>query len=348
MMKRILITGGSSSVGLQIIQQLLSAKQDYQISVLDLESKQAKKELIPFQEKIQIFWGDICCAQTVKQACSNQDVVIHLAAIALPLAGRKAQLTTATHINGTKNVIQALEEQCNNAFLLYGSSVAVYGNRISNPNIQVGDPLQPSIGDQYAKANIQAEELIQASQLNWSIFRLSATFGVNNHQISSLMFHIPLYTPLEFTTTDDAARAFVHAIEHHEILNNRIFNLGGGESCRLCYKDFINKQFEANGLGHLMFPKYTFAEKNFHCGHYIDGDQLEHILKFRRDSTTSYFQRVNRSVPALQKIITSLIRPFIKWRLISLSEPLQATRTKNKAKLSRYFLPTTVLRILQE
>lgn len=348
MMKRILVTGASSNVGLQVIQQLLAAKQDYQISVLDIESKQNKKKLVPFQENIQIFWGDICCAQTVKQACKNQDIVIHLAAIVPPLADKKAQFNTSININGTKNIIQALEEQCNHTFLLYGSSVAVYGNRIFNPNIQVNDPLQPSIGDEYAKTTVQTEELIQASQLNWSIFRLSATFRVNNHQISSLMFHIPLNTPIEFTTTDDAARAFVHAIEHHKTLNHRIFNLSGGESCRLCYKDFVNRQFEANGLGHLMFPKYTFAEKNFHCGHYIDGDQLEHILKFRRDSTDSYFQRLDHSVPTIQKLIASIIRPFIKWRLISLSEPLQATRTKNKAKLSRYFLPTTVLRILQE
>ena len=70
----------------------------------------------------------------------------------------------------------------------------------------------------------------------------------------------------------------------------KIFNLGGGEKCRLTYRQLLEKKaFELYGLGKLNFHPKTFAEKNFHCGYMVDSDDLEGILKFRTHTLNDYF-----------------------------------------------------------
>lgn len=53
--------------------------------------------------------------------------------------------------------------------------------------------------------------------------------GANNHKISGLMFHMPLDTPMEITTSEDTGGAFANAVTERTELSGRIFNLGGGE-----------------------------------------------------------------------------------------------------------------------
>jgi nucleoside-diphosphate-sugar epimerase len=138
-------------------------------------------------------------------------------------------------------LIRGLERFSPKAFLLYSSSISVYGDRLKDPNIYKTDPLLPSLGDEYAKTKIAAEDIIQSSRLKWSIFRLTAIMG--GHKISKLMFHMPLATKMEICTPADTARAFVNAIEHRNKIEGKIFNLGGGESCRCTYLEFLDRSF---------------------------------------------------------------------------------------------------------
>src|SRR5690554_4705470 len=250
----------------------------------------------------------------------NVDFIIHLAAIIPPLADEKPELAFQVNVEGTKNLISVLEEHAKNAFFLYASSVSVYGDRLENPMIKVGDPLQPSVGDEYAKTKILAENALQNSQLDWSIFRLSAIMGADNHKISGLMFHMPLATSMEITTPRDTPRAFVNAVGKREELSKQIFNLGGGEECRISYHDFLSRSFEIFGLGELDFPKNAFANHNFHCGYYADGDDLEEILQFRRDNIESYFKEVKKSVSLLIRFFKCIFNWSVKKQLIIQSD----------------------------
>src|SRR5690606_18166200 len=167
-----------------------------------------------------------------------------------------------------------------------------------------------------------------------TIFRLAAIMG--GHKMSKLMFHQPLDTSLEIATPQDTARAFVKAISKQEQLSERIFNLGGGESCRIDYEGFLERSFEIFGLGKLDFPKGAFAEKNFHCGFYEDGDDLENILHFRKHSLEDYFEMEKEKYSSLKKFGASLFRKPIKYFLLKQSEPLKALR-ENDQKLKKQF-----------
>ena len=333
-MKRILLTGASGTVGLETLKHLVK-NPNYEITVFDIKTPRSVKKLMPFKDCVEIVYGDISNYSEVEKVSQNKDVAIHLAAIIPPAADINPELAYRINVQGTENLIQALEKKSPQCYLLFSSSISVYGDRLSNPKISVSDDLKPSLGDQYGETKVLCEKSIQNSNLSWSIFRLAAIMG--NHKISKLMFHMPLDTPMEICTPKDTGRAFANAIVFKDQLENRIFNLGGGEDCVISYRSFLAKMFEAFGLGDANFPEKAFAEKNFHCGIMFDGNQLDEIIHFRRQDLTDYFEMVNQKVNPIQKKLTFLFRTIIKRWLLSKSEPYQAYRRGNQVAMEHFF-----------
>ena len=259
---RILLTGASGTVGSATLAQLVVRGQ-HEITVFDIEGKKARKVFKPYQDSIHTFYGDIANKADLTEACKNQDVVIHLAAVIPPLADDEPELAERVNTGGTGNLLECLQEYSPQAFFIYGSSISVYGDRLQDPYIKVGDPLVASVGDEYAKTKIAAEKLVQNSGLDYTIFRITAVFGANNHEISKLIFHMPLATPIEFITPEDAGKAFARAVEHQDDLRGQIFNLSGGAACQVIYRDFLTESFINAGLGRPGFPENSFATRNF-------------------------------------------------------------------------------------
>lgn len=336
----ILLTGATGGVGLGVLKEL-RARKAYNVTVFEIKSPQTKQALRPYRKIFNIVYGDIRNKKDVEKVSINQDVVIHLAALIPPLADEKPKLAYQINVEGTQNLIDALEKNSPNSFFLYSSSISVYGDRIKHPYIKVTDPLIPSKGDEYGLTKISAEKIIQESKLKWSIFRLAAIMG--KHKISKLMFHQPLNTQFEIATLSDTARAFVNAIEKTEKLEGRIFNLGGGAECRMSYEDFLKKSFEIFGLGELDFEEDSFAEKNFHCGFYEDGDDLEDILKFRKDTFETYFKKEKKKVSSIQYWFTSRLKRLIKSVLQRKSEPFLARKKKDKEAIEHFFIKNGIM-----
>ena len=331
--KNILLTGASGTVGFEVLKQLLE-KDCYNIVVFDKKTKLSVKKLMSFESRVKLIFGDITNPSDL-DGIVDIDVAIHLVAIIPPLADELPDLARRVNTQGTKNLIQQLEKQSPNAFFMYSSSISVYGDRIEQPYIKIGDRLMPSEGDAYAETKIAAEKSLQESQLDWTIFRLAAIMG--NHKISKLMFHQPLNTALEIATPRDTARAFVNGIEKQVSLSKTIFNLGGGESCRISYEHFLERSFAIFGLGEPDFPDHAFADKNFHCGYYEDGENLENIVHFRQDSLEDYFNMEAEKVSAFKKGAASLFKKPIKWYLLKKSEPYHAFKTQDAEQIQHYF-----------
>ncbi len=336
--KKILLTGASGTVGFEVLKQLYALNHMYDITVFDVKSTTATKKFKPFNEGVNIVYGNITNDDDLSIVCFDKDVVIHLAAIIPPLADDQPALSHQVNALGTEKLIRLLELHSPNAFFLYSSSISVYGDRLHNPMITTNDAINPSEGDEYAKTKILAENMIQNSNLDWSIFRLTAIMG--GHKISKLMFHQPLKTSLEIASPEDTARAFVNAIGKQAQLSKKIFNLGGGENCRIIYDDFLSQSFKILGLGELDFPPKTFAEKNFHCGYFQDGDTLNNILNFRNDTLDSYFENQRSMVSPLKKMLISFFKKPIKKYLQRQSEPL-AAYVNNDAKMIQHYFNNT-------
>jgi nucleoside-diphosphate-sugar epimerase len=336
-MKRILLTGASGAVGKEVLRQLCNSDIKTDITVFDKRTHYSKLFLTKFRNKVNVVFGDISVKKDISKVCSDKDIVIHLAAIIPPLADKNPLLAKAVNVTGTGNLVECIENQSPDAFFLYASSISVYGDRNSNPWIKVTDPLFPSDRDEYARTKIEAENIVKKSRLRWSIFRLTAVMGVNNHKPSELMFHMPLESMIEIATPGDTGRAFINAIDNADRLKGNIYNLAGGEKCRIIYKDFLSRSFEILGLGKLDFRENTFAGRNFHCGYYADGDILNNILDFRRESIDDYFIALGKNTTMIRKILTAVFRKIIKYSLQKKSEPLAAIESKNQTDIRHYF-----------
>jgi nucleoside-diphosphate-sugar epimerase len=335
--KNVLVTGASGAVGSALVHQLVEANTSFNITLFDRKTSSSVRSLRPFEKTCQVVYGDITHRADLEAVCRNQDAVIHLAAVIPPAADEFPDLAHAVNSKGTENLLHALEAGSPHAFFIYASSISVYGDRLENPWIQVSDPLIPSEGDAYAITKIEAEKTIRESALDWTIFRLTAIMG--RHKLTELLFHMPLDTPLEIATSGDTARAFVQALYHREELTGRIFNLGGGPACRIRYNAFLKQSFAIAGLGKLDFPPKAFAEKNFHCGYYRDGEVLEEILHFRKENLQDYFESMSRATHPVRRWVTRLFRRRIKRMLLNHSLPYKAYHMQDTRLMHRFFPP---------
>ena len=332
----VLLTGASGGIGFEVFQQLLNTEK-CNLAIFIRNSRKNKKRFKSYVEQVKIIYGDLSNEESLKQICEPYDTVIHLAAIIPPIAYKSELKTNEVNFLGTQLLIRHLENYCPKAFFMFSSSVAIYGDRLKNPEIRVSDPLHNDDEDFYVQSKIKAEKAVRNSRLDWTIFRLTAILGVNNHKITGLMFHMPLDTPMEITTPTDAARAFVNGLERKKMLSKKIFNLGGGKSFRTTYRELLAENFKINGLGKLNFPEKTFAEKNFHCGYMMDSDDLENILQYRRHTLSDYYRLNRDAVPIVRKYLTIPFRGLIKFFLRQMSEPLRASKSNVIKERERFF-----------
>lgn len=75
------------------------------------------------------------------------------------------------------------------------------------------------------------------------------------------MFQMPLDTPVEITTPEDTARAFVNAADKKNELNHKIFNLDGGEKNWILYCDMLAENFKIFGFGKIQPSRKSFRRK---------------------------------------------------------------------------------------
>lgn len=331
-MTNILLVGALGNIGFEVLKQLCK-KRDLNITILDIDSKKNRRKIRQFKNKINVIFGSIYNLNIVKQALKNQDIIIHLAAIIPPFTDRNAKLSYNVNYVGTKNIVHTIKEN-NHGFLLFASSIAIYGDRLENPYIQITDKLNPQ-NDYYAKLKIMCEEEITNSGIDYSIFRLTAIMGMPT--IDPLMFHMPLNTKMEIASSTDTARAFVNAIYHINELNKKIFNLSGGTQCRTTYQDFLKNMFNIYGFNFKYINKQAFANYNFHCGYYLDGDKLEDILHFRKDSLNSYYLKVKSHTNKFIKFLSRIFSKYIMYFLQKKSEPLLAKKTNNQSLIKKFF-----------
>lgn len=334
-MKRVLVTGASGEVGLKLVEMLLN-KTDYIVRVFSLPDRFSKRRLKRFLNRIEVAWGDITKVHQIGEAVNNCQAVIHLAAVLPPLADANPKLAEMVNVEGTKNLLGAMRLKSESPFILYASSVAIYGDRLQAPWIRVEDELKPSDDDYYAQTKIEAEDLVRKSGLDWTIFRLSAIMS-ENRKLDPLFFHMPLDTDIEVTSTRDAAYAMVKALSHQEQLSHRIFNLGGGPCCRASYREFLRENFARMGLDFSLVPEKAFAERNFHCGYYADSGDLEEILHFQRDCIRDLYARMEERVPNSQRFFSRVFQRIIISELLKRSDPWKARKELASAAARKFF-----------
>ncbi len=240
MSKRICIIGGASFVGRAIARQAIDA--GHQVTITTRHPARARDMRL---KGIQVKVADIVSGKGLDEAIQGNDCVINLVGLLFE-SGRNT--LEAEHIEGVKKVCVA----CENAHvpqLLHMSAL------LSEDAVKE---------NAYAKSKRQAEDIIQNTSLQWTIFRPATIFGANDSflmRLKSLSAFAPFLPALSEQAkfqpiwVEDVARAFVLSIGNAKT-SKQIFTLAGSQTYTL--KTITNLWMQALGRKRIVFSMPLF------------------------------------------------------------------------------------------
>jgi nucleoside-diphosphate-sugar epimerase len=330
---KILLTGASGTVGKDVFNELLKRNDEYKVSLFLRGSKKNRKNFQKFINTSTIYWGSLHNFNEVEQAVSGQDVIIHLAAVIPDIAMDNPELARKTNIEGTKNLVSAMLKQDPTPKLIFTSSVAIYGDRLKNPIIKITDEIDVNTDEVYAQTKVQCEKMIKESGLIYSIFRLSYCVSTDIIKVRPLMYHMPLETSVEVIHTKDVATALVNAIKT-DVVWGKTFNLAGGNTCQISFRENLNDLLEIMGFGRNFFPDEAFAKDNFHCGFYDSAEMEENqkLLNFQNHTLEDFYSEVKKWIRFKRHLIP-LVRPILRWLLLKKSSFYQEYKKRSKERM---------------
>ncbi|SDZ57260.1 Nucleoside-diphosphate-sugar epimerase [Evansella caseinilytica] len=304
MKNKVFITGATGGMGQESLKRMVKDISLYDIVILALDTDESRKILQPYSEydEVTIKYGDILNEELVAECVKDADIVLHIAALVSPAADYYPKKAMEINYGSARNIINAIFKhgQENHTKLVNIGTVAETGDRM--PPIhwgRVGDPIKPSMFDYYAVSKIAAERLVIESGLKyWVSLRQTGIMGPAMSKITdAIMFHNCLDNVLEYVSDRDSGRLMKNLC-HYEFSGNlpedfwgHIYNIGGGESCRVSTYEMYQILYGAIGFRHLddvINPKW-YATRNFHGQYYLDSDKLENYLHFRRDGMEYFY-----------------------------------------------------------
>lgn len=336
MKKRLFMTGASGGMGQESLKQMVENLDLFELTILAMDTKRDRDILEEYHKypEITIYFGDVQDYDLIKKCVKKADLVLHIAAFVSPAADYFPKKAMEVNYGSVRNIISAIFEleQEEKTKLVTIGTVAQTGDRM--PPIhwgRVGDPIKTSIFDYYAVSKVAAERLVIESGLKyWVSLRQTGIMGPAMSKVAdAIMFHNCLDNVLEYVSDRDSGRLMSNLSKYEssgelpESFWNHIYNIGGGESCRVStyemYKVLYSKLGFTN-LDHVINPKW-YATRNFHGQYFLDSDKLNDYLNFRSDGmeyfydcylenlghTVSLLRFINR-IPGGQKIMGSMMK----------------------------------------
>lgn len=354
---KIALTGSTGNMGVETLRQLMELEDAEIIKVLirNESVKKAKRLKREYGDRIEIIIGDIENKKDCEKLIKDADYILNLAAVIPPKSDKFPELNYKVNYLGTKNITDSILETEENKKpkLIHISTVALYGNRTEkHPWARVGDPLIINNYDLYSYYKLKAERYILESSLkNRAIIRQTAMLHnrmLTDNMSDGLMFHTCYNSPLEWITARDSGLLMKRIIE--EDIKNKldeyfwkgIFNLGSRAENRITGYEVFNEGFKLIGgdAKKYMQPNWN-ATRNFHGVWYYDGDKLEKLFGYQKESINDYWHEIAKRhwYYSIAKIIPSkLIKLFaIKRLLLDSNSPRYWLKNKEFGKIISAF-----------
>jgi nucleoside-diphosphate-sugar epimerase len=246
---RVLLIGGGGFIGAHLARELLDRRHD--VVVLDDDrtylpggehaaerARAWRRETLLSGAVLEAGGPDDPALLAHAVGAAAPDAIVHLAN--MPLAGVAAadpREARRSIVHGTANVIAATAAQAPAARLTFVSSSMVYGDFAQDPQPESA-PLRPR--EPYGACKLEAEGLVRASGLRWTIVRPSAVYGpgdANGRFLQrlveaattgrTLQLTADPATRLDFTWVRDLARGLADAALSADAIGET-FNLTAG------------------------------------------------------------------------------------------------------------------------
>jgi NADH dehydrogenase len=212
---RVLVTGASGFVGNEVVRELLARGHEVRALVRPGSEKKLRE-----RQRVEVVSGDCLHPEALAPGVAGCEAVIHLIGIIREFPGRGVTFERV-HVQATQNLVEAARAAGVRRFL----HMSALGAR-------------PRFADPYHLTNWQAEELVRASGLIYTIFRPSVIYGPGDQSINLFARHIRRLTffpvigdglyQLQPVPVWQVAEAFALALER-PLTENRLYEVGGPE-----------------------------------------------------------------------------------------------------------------------
>lgn len=323
---RVLVTGAFGRLGVEGVKRLL--KEGHSVTAFDVRNRRNEKAAQRFANRVRVVWGDIRSAQDVRSAVSDCDAILHNAGVLAPNSENHPDLAYAVNVGGTKNLLDAMRLRDEPPVIVFASSLSVCGPREPGGGLLTGD--HPAIGtDNYSSNKADCEELLRESGLPYVIFRIGVSVGVKaaagdiSPDVFRVLFGIDPVTRLEWIHPEDVALAQARAIENPEAIGKTLM-IGGGESCRLTFREFYGAMFDATGVGR--FPDEAYGTGPYYCD-WLDTEESQRLLGYQRVSFAEFIRDM-RAASRFTRPLARMFAPAIRWYMLRYSEAWQARKAR--------------------
>jgi nucleoside-diphosphate-sugar epimerase len=286
-MKRVLVTGGAGSIGVDLSRRL--SEDGYLVRVLDLPICDFSN--LEDIDGVEISTGDITKEDDLNNALSEVDTVLHLAALLPPKSEEDEEKTYLVNVHATQTLIEMLK-QTPSAHLVFASSVTTYGDTTKeNPPIVASYAGNPT--SIYARSKIEAENIIRSSGCPYTILRISG--------ISIPTFMEPPdvwpFTPdqrMEFINRDDVVTAIFQSSVRSQA-RETVLNIAGGPSWQMLGKEYVQAIYDVMGVP-AEEAVYLDGPGSFD---WYDTSESQNILGYQETSFSRFIHLLEQDVAAL-------------------------------------------------
>ena len=288
-MPYVLITGGGGSLGTELA--LLLSGEGHSIKVLDLPGLDFST--LENKPGIEIFTGDITNIDSLREAASDVDTVIHLAALLPPVSEENWRRTESVNVAGTEKLLKAVREQNDEAHFILSSSVATYGDTLDEKEpLSVDRELGPN--DFYSKSKVLAEKLVMESGLSYSVLRISG-IAIPAFLEPPAVWPFRRDQCMEFICRDDVVTALSNCVANKGA-RNKVFNIAGGTTWRMMGHEYVKALFDLMGVP-TVEADYLETPGWFH---WYQTDTSQAALSYQN---TTFQDFLNRLAQAIQDLL---------------------------------------------
>lgn len=323
----ILLTGAFGNVGIYTLKNLL--EMGHSIRILELNNKKNVKILKDIRRSYpnrepDIIWGDITDGETVRNAVSGQDIIIHQAFVIPSLSEEKPNWSWEINVEGTRNLLKAAKEYVPELGIVFTSSVSVFGKTQNlTPPRNAEENVRPT--DNYSHHKVACEQLVKISGLKWTILRLGAVLSPSLCEMDPMLFSVPLNNRIELIHTADAGYAIASAAASSKVWGKTLL-IGGGSRCQMLQKDFIARVLDEIGIG--MLPEAAFTKTPFYTD-WMDTDESQRMLDYQRRNLDDFLKDIRISL-GIRRYLARMVKPAVKYWLLKKSPYLVKNSTKRK------------------
>lgn len=290
-MKKILVFGGAGYCGSLLVPQLLN--EGWDVTVYD--KMWFGTDQFPKKQKLRLIEGDVRDLSKVRQACANQDSILHLACISNDASFElDEELSTSVNLNSFEPLVIAAKESGVKRFV-FASSSSVYGVSDS-PDVTEDHPLVPLT--LYNKYKGMCEPLLlkhTSKDFLGVIFRPATVCGYSPRQRLDLSVNILTNHAVNknkiMVFGGDQLRPNLHIQDYADVcklllttsdekIANQIFNVGFDNMSIMAIAQAVKRVVEEIFPEKIDIP-IEVSESNDPRSYHINSDKIRRVLGFQ-------------------------------------------------------------------